>query len=764
METVADVSQMQAARADGAASYSASPFAGGGLRTAVTSPGEVDTAPGGSPQPSSLLSSPFAEGYSAGDEGGAEQLALEAAYQELADESFDEAVQALIDEVAARHLTAMSSWSREAEAAALATTEVADWVSGLAAQADRILEHLEREFGDRAPESLTEEEVLLATERLRAGGEAIEGAAEQLFGGLVKKVVSTAKAVAKTGLAAVGKVLPMGLVLRLIKRLVRPLLTAVVRAGTSRLPAPLRGPATELARKLGVTSAEIGVGIPAVTAGEADPPEPAAEFDRQLAEALAVPTDSAVERIVAEAEAGQTQPLGPDPLAALDSARATLARKLAEAEPGRPPVAEVEEFIPAVMAVLPLARRLIGLAGRERVKGMVAQGLAQLIAAHVGPVAARALAPPIADIGFRMLSLEAEAPETLGSEALVSALEETIGQVASLPAESLDEPLRVEAELQQAFAEAAARHLPRQLLRPDLDAHETVGESGVWVLMPRTARPFLRYRKYSRPYMVSIAPQQARAIVLADGETLEERLLDGGVGSWPVQAEVHLYEAIPGTQLGHLAAFEGEGQAASTDEFEELTPETAALLIGEPGLGRGPGTPRGRRLQPGKRLFRMVVPGARVRRRPRRIVFRLDGSGPTPVLRVHLRLGEREAHAVVQLLARQAHAQVVAFVRRRFEERRRRALAARLTRLRPPGAGAVSADRAQALSAHIAETILATLAQQLPSVAPALATAAKDPAAGLTLTFTYRYPDRASVATGLPSQPALSIRPGFHHG
>ncbi len=42
------------------------------------------------------------------------------------------------------------------------------------------------------------------------------------------------------------------------------------------------------------------------------------------------------------------------------------------------------------------------------------------------------------------------------------------------------------------------------------------------------------------------------------GDTLERRLLDAGARVWPVQTEVHLYETLPGTQLGHLAAFEGE--------------------------------------------------------------------------------------------------------------------------------------------------------------------------------------------------------------
>ncbi len=171
--------------------------------------------------------------------------------------------------------------------------------------------------------------------------------------------------------------------------------------------------------------------------------------------------------------------------------------------------------------------------------------------------------------------------------------------MAALPDESLDEPLRLQAEVEQAFTEAAARHLPRQVLRPDVAAYETDDEGAAWVAMPRAVRPRYRYRTCTRVYRVPIGRPRARAIVLAGEDTLEERLLDAGVASWPVEAEVHLYEAMPGAHLGHLAAFEvdepereasrraGRGR---TDEFEELTPEVASQLArpARPGPARRP--------------------------------------------------------------------------------------------------------------------------------------------------------------------------------
>ena len=49
----------------------------------------------------------------------------------------------------------------------------------------------------------------------------------------------------------------------------------------------------------------------------------------------------------------------------------------------------------------------------------------------------------------------------------------------------------------------AARYLPARVLRADLDAAEGESEGG-WVMMPRTARPYFRYRAYTRPDRKSV--------------------------------------------------------------------------------------------------------------------------------------------------------------------------------------------------------------------------------------------------------------------
>src|SRR5205823_2726939 len=155
-----------------------------------------------------------------------------------------------------------------------------------------------------------------------------------------------------------------------------------------------------------------------------------------------------------------------------------------------------------------------------------------------------------------------------------------------------------------AFVEAAERHIPRRLLSKRLPAIETADGRGVWVYMPRVTRPCYRYKKYTHVFRVPISRTTARAIRFPAGDTLERRLLDAGARVWPVESEVHLFETLPGTQLGHLAAFEAELPAAesaqATAEFEEFTPEVASMLVNEPGLGK-----RAHAHGP-KRLFRIA--------------------------------------------------------------------------------------------------------------------------------------------------------------
>lgn len=699
--------------------------------------------------------SPFAEAMTDADGRQAAEDQWQALVDELADDSFDEALEGLVDEAAGRYLRSRSRSSSGPDAVDLAAMDVEAWLAERAEVVDRALARIEGEYADRPP-SAVEAEALADSMGLGGAAAQAEGvspgaATDQFLGGLVRKAVKAASSLAKTGISALGKVLPMGRIFGLLRRLVRPLLRRVLDKALGRLPAPLQGPARTLAAKLGLGEDET---TDAFSLGET--------FDHELAHLLQAPTDASAEQFLTELEA-EASASAPDPLARLDAARATLTEQLAVADPGRPPTEQLEQFIPAVMAAMPLVRAGLKIVGRDRVVRFLAGHLAPLIQPHIGPEAAKALAPRIADTGLRLLTLEAEAPERLGAEALVDTLEETVRTVLELPETSLANPLRLESATDTALAEAAARLLPASALRPDLETFESTDRESTWVLMPRRTPGCRRYRAYGRVFDVTIARPQARAIVLRGEDTLEDRLQEAGVETWPVTGEVRLYEAIPGTQPGHLAAFEDESASWDAGELEELTPEAATLLLRQPGLGRRyPMTVRP--FGPGRRYFRLVVPGRALRRRRPRLVVRLETAAAQPAIRLHLRLGERSSGILAGHLARQAYPDALAGVTRLVGPVVRRHLARRLLlQLRRGLGNTVTPARAESLGNHLVESMLRVLAAQLQGSAPAILAAIKDPAPGITLTFAATFADRAALASGEPGEPTMTIRAGRHH-
>ena len=128
-------------------------------------------------------------------------------------------------------------------------------------------------------------------------------ATEQFLGKLVKKakgLVKGAVNLAKKGLKAVGKLIPLGKVFAALRKLVSPLLKRVLKMAIGKLPAALQPAAKTLAAKL------LGKEAEAPYTGESpisEITEATEAFDARLAEALLAPTEAAVQQLVAEAEA-----------------------------------------------------------------------------------------------------------------------------------------------------------------------------------------------------------------------------------------------------------------------------------------------------------------------------------------------------------------------------------------------------------------------------------------------------------------------------
>jgi hypothetical protein len=141
-------------------------------------------------------------------------------------------------------------------------------------------------------------------------------------------------------------------------------------------------------------------------------------------------------------------------------------------------------------------------------------------------------------------------------------------------------------------------------------------------------------------------------------------------------------------------------------------------------------------------------------RRASRFTVRLDTTAASPILRVHLRLSERESHEMAAALGRKAHPQVIAQLRTVLGAAFRAALATRLMRHLSAKAGRpVPPERPPALAEMVADSMLGVVSATLPEWATALAQAARDAAPGVTLTFEYRFADKASLVAADPAAP-----------
>jgi hypothetical protein len=711
---------------------------------------------------------PFSEALAQFDESELEGEAFDALLSELEDEDFTEGVQALADEAAARYLTSRETWGAQEEAPQLAVGETEEWMNTLAVRADLLLAELEGELGDRAIESVSSEE-LEAVLASPLSGERLSGvidAQEQFLGALRKKIggaVNAVKKVVGKGIAQLGKLLPIGRIIAMLRPIVSKLLREVLRRAIGKLPPTIRATAATVARRLGVR-------LPAAVtaaAGEVEQLDGAEAltdaFDREVAQLLMSSNGQETTELLAAFE--QLPTSGSEDVAAaeqLDAARQRLTGQLAAADSEQSPVAELEEFIPAVMAAMPLLRMGVRLAGRGRIVSVIAKLMAPLMRGMVGPQAAALLSRHMAATGLGLLGLEAEADGAVGMEALVATVEDSVREVLSQNAESLDDDLLLEATVQEAFSDAALRHLPAELLRPELVETEGEDLAGVWVLMPRSTRHCYRYKKYSRVVPVTLARALARNVVLGEGETLEDQLLDAGVGRWPVNAEFDFYELLPGGEVGHLAAFEVNREAIrdGTAEFEEVTRQSPALPVAGP--PRAKSSPPGRTAGgAGRRFYRVRVPGVSRRKQPR-FALRVDLTTPQPELRLHLRIGERRAHHLSEHLQRRRPAQVLVLVRQLLGPPARQALARRLTTVLAKRGLQLPAGSPERLANQLAEGLVSGLSKQLPTVSTTLAAAAKDAASGVTITAKFPFKAKDAIGRDTPGTATIRIRPGFH--
>jgi hypothetical protein len=728
-----------------------------------------------------------------------EQEAYSTLVQELYDQEFDEALFELM--VAARgvHDEHLLATPQSVEGERLLNQHF----NQLIREAEATVDAFGREFGGRDISTLNEGEIEGFAERYSPSS-AVSPEFEEFLGKWAKKLARGAtRFVKKAGKFAMK--LGLGPILNKIKALVRPLLNNVLQKAIGYLPASVRPAAQQLAERItgkprtppAATPADASPAAPAqadVAAATAPatpgaPEEPASpvqapagpeiteiqqEFDQQLAHLFMASDEVDMELEVARVRTDAQRPASPV-YSDLDQARERFINELQDLKEGEDPAPHIQNFLPAILPALKLGIRLIG---RNRVMGFLTPFLTQVTKRLVDPAIAPALSRAIVDAGFKLLSLEVSPQDEAraAASAVAATVEETVRRVSALPDYVLDNQELLEGFALEAFEQAAAANLPPILSeavyrdRPDL--LESSGIKTCWVMLPLRRRK--RYKKCARVFKVRITPHMADEI-----ESFEAPLADylqdqfGVEEGAEVEAEVHLFETLPGTTLPDIAREESEtpgvprieAQVASQLQLHPLTRRAAGLLLGAPRMGRDlPLWTHRRHIGVGQRLYRLSIPGRRLlltapgrygRAYPRRLGgLRVYLDAPKNEIRICIFLSEIKSQRLAVRLRRQAQPGAVAAGFQTFLGRRLAPIlrGERMTRIQVIQAGLtpgealgaalrrLPADVPAALTDKLQEAIVSAFAEFVKGQSQQIIKAAEDTADGITIKFTVPQP------------------------
>jgi hypothetical protein len=729
------------------------------------------------------LSSPFVEAFAfehAESDGDPRSAARRVLLAELYDEEFDDAVYEAIGETAG--FAGNGDGKLGIASARLRLVPLADEI-------EAYIQRAADEFGSRDVTTLTESEIDDVFGRAGSTRKLSPGF-EHLFGGITKAISKVAKGavnLAKKGID-VATQLGLGPLLEKLKGLVRPLLERVLKVAINRLPVSVQPAAMKLASKLPVLfGTELGSRDTEESAVDVGAIQ--AEFNEKVADLLLGETELESED---EGKWG-VEDLGSElGIGDLDAARDRFIGELEQLGDGEDPGPAVERFVPALLPVLKLGLRLAD--GRKRVVSLLSGLVSKLISRFVGPASSGALSTALVDAGLKLLGLEvSDTDQRRAANAAVAAtVEETVRRVAALPDAVLDNETLLEGSVLRAFEQAAASNLPPLLpdtvyrRRPELV--ETDSRRGAWIPCP--IRGPKRYKKFSRIIKTRITPHAAMTVTTF-GEAPLAQFLQEQLGMEPgedVEAELHIYESLPGTVLGEVARLEANGNgAAAIAEFHPLTPEAAALLVQEPGLGRpistaGVSAPKD--LAVGQRFYRVAIPGRRVAAIPgsgakgrprRRTSLHTVVDFPGDRIRLHLFLSERRAQELAAALRNQGHAGAVVTTLANLIERGLAAAtsgnitghirivheALSLEEARGAALGRLPKSAIQAFAARIGEWTLTALTDYFSNQSAKFIAATEDAKDGVTIIVTLaNAPGMAAMRKALAGAPANG-EPGF---
>jgi hypothetical protein len=743
------------------------------------------------------LSSPFVEAFtlesfetSSNSREADRRVLLAQLYEESLDEAIYELVGELVDSTGGR--------------SGLAAGKLR--LAPLADDMETLLQRAADEFGSRDAAGITESEIDDVFSRI-AAERRVAPEFEHFFGAIKKAVTRAAKGavnLAKKGIGAAAK-LGLGPLLARLKPIVPRILKAVLQRAINRLPAALRPSATKLAAKLPELfrtevdwtgdGDEVALDVGFIQR----------EFDESVADVVLGESD-------AEPEEETTRWSEPDGaghagISDLDAARERFIDDLGRLDDAGDAGPAVERFVPALLPALKLAVRL---AGRKRVVSLLSRIASQFVGRFVGPAASGALSTALVDAGLGLLGLEVSTPDQrrTANAALAATVEDTVRRVAALPDAVLDNETLAEGSILRAFEEAAASNLPPLLpdavyrRRPELV--ETDSHRGTWI--PYPIRGPKRYKKFSRVIRTRITPHAAMTVTTF-GEAPLAQFLQEQLGLEPgedVEGDLHLYESMAGTHLQEVARLEANGNgAANITEFHPLTPEAAALLVREPGLGRqlsaeSHASPRS--LAVGQRFFRIAVPGRRIAAIPgekgrarRRTSLHTVFDFPGDRIRLYLFLSERRAQELAVSVRKEEHAGAVATALKGFIVRglaRATSGAASggirlvhealpLEEARGAALARLPKSAVQAFTSRIGEWTLTALSDFLSTQSARFIAATEDANDGVTFVITLVNPPgmaamRKAIAgaganggaslSGAPAAVQVDVTPGFTNG
>jgi len=681
----------------------------------------------------------------------------------------------------------------------------------LAAESRSLIERVELELNQRNVHALTDQEIDELIDR-QLPSTSLSPTFDEFLKGVRKKLKRAAKkavSVAKKGAVAVATG-GLSLALGKLKGLVKPLLKRVIQTAIGRLPADLQPIARTLAAKAPFLR-EASVDLEHEHHGAAcEIASVQHEFDLGMARLLLAPSEVALQHELALLETDHHD-AAPPAQADLHRARERFVAGLRELEEGDDPSPLVEEFVPAILPALKIGIRL---AGRKRVVHHLAKLLGRLIQRFVGPKHTPALSRALVDVGLRAIQLETDADRgSAAADAVAATIEDSVRRVADLPDHVLDDAELFEGMALEAFEHSASNNLPPMLTeatylqRPDLSEARQIGAT--WARLPRLGRK--RFKKLTRKFRTRLSPHKL-ADVQTFGDVPMEEFLEEELGvtiGEEVDAVVHLYEAIAGTSLADIARLDddapGLGTVAAVEQLHPLTREAAAVLLGEPRLGRDVDPARladAHTVLPGQRFYYLEVPGRRPlqapsdtpgrgrTRRPTQTTVVLDF--PANEIRVRLFLSEVRAQSVAVGLRQRAHVGVITTSLRRYVERGLRAsLSGAFTRLRivhgsvTPGRWASAMKGLPSvvpdlLRTRLQEWVLSSLAKHLQKSPEAFVAAADEAVDGVTAVVTISAPPAfaqlrqalkgggVSLAgmnpSGQPGSVKVVIRPGFADG